>query len=60
MHILIVTVIGLLALAVFYVGARLLGRGGAAGASLFLWVWFVAAVVHGILRRRAGRHPRHQ
>ena len=49
MHILIVTLIGLMALAVLYFGARLLGVGGAAGASLFIWVWLAAAVVHGIL-----------
>lgn len=48
MHILIVTIIGLLALAVLYVGARLLGGSGAAGASLFIWVWFAAAVVNGV------------
>jgi hypothetical protein len=48
MHILIVTVVGLVALAAFYFGARLLGLGGAAGASLFIWVWLAAAVVNGV------------
>jgi hypothetical protein len=49
MHILIVTVIGLVALAVFFVGASLIGRGSAAGASLFIWVWLVASILNGVI-----------
>lgn len=48
MHILIVTVTGLLALAVLSTGARLLGIRAASAASLFVWLWLVVAVVSGL------------
>ena len=49
MHILIVVVIGLAALAVFVVAARLIGREGHApdGAWPFIWVWLVASIANG-------------
>ena len=47
MHILIVVVIGLLALAAFYFGAGLVGASSKAGAFAFIWLWFVASVGNG-------------
>jgi hypothetical protein len=47
MHIAIVVIGGLAALAMFYFGAGMLGRSGAAGAALFIWVWLVAAILNG-------------
>jgi hypothetical protein len=47
MHILIVVIGGLAALAMFYFGSGAFGRSGAAGAVLFIWVWLVASVLNG-------------
>ena len=47
MHVLMVVVIGLIALAVFYFGAGLLGRSAQTGASLFIWVWLAASLING-------------
>jgi hypothetical protein len=47
MHILIVVIVGLVALAVFYFGARLFGRSAQTGAAVFIWVWLAAALVNG-------------
>ena len=47
MHILTVVIFGLLALAVFYLGARLLKWGGRTGALIFIGVWLAAAIING-------------
>ena len=47
MHILMVTMAGLVALVVFYFGATLMGRPRASGAAIFIWVWLVAAILNG-------------
>lgn len=47
MHILMVTVAGLVALVVFYFGATLMGRPRASGAAVFIWAWLVAAILNG-------------
>jgi hypothetical protein len=47
MHILMVVVAGLVALAVFYFGATLMGSPRATGAALFIWAWLVAAILNG-------------
>ena len=47
MHIAMSVAFGLIALAVFYFGARLVQRSGQAGAAVFIWVWLVAALVNG-------------
>lgn len=47
MHILMVVVGGLMALALFYFAAVLTGRAGSAGAVLFIWVWLVASLLNG-------------
>jgi MFS superfamily sulfate permease-like transporter len=47
MHIVMVVVFGLIALAIFYFGARLFQRSGQAGAAVFIWVWLAAALVNG-------------
>jgi hypothetical protein len=47
MHIVMVAVIGLIALAVFYFGAGLFQRSGQTGAAVFIWVWLAAALVNG-------------
>ena len=46
-HILLVIVGGLVGLAVFYLGFRMFGRPGTAGAALFIWVWLAASVLNG-------------
>jgi len=46
-HIALVVVVGLVALAVFYFGAGLLGRSAATGAALFIWVWLAASILNG-------------
>jgi hypothetical protein len=46
-HILLVIVGGLVGLAVFYLGYRMFGRPGAAGAALFIWVWLAASLLNG-------------
>jgi hypothetical protein len=48
MHILMVTVAGLVVLAAFYFGAGLVGKTGAAAAFAFIWVWLAAAIVNAI------------
>jgi hypothetical protein len=47
MHILMVTVAGLVALVVFYFGATLMGRPRASGAAVFIPVWMLAAILNG-------------
>ena len=47
MHILMVVVAGLVGLVAFYFGATLMGRPRATGATLFIWVWLVAAILNG-------------
>jgi hypothetical protein len=47
MHVLMVTVGGLVALVVFYFGATLMGQARANGAALFIWVWLIAAILNG-------------
>ena len=47
MHIVVVTVGGLVALAMFYFGARLFGWAPATGAVVFIWAWLVASVLNG-------------
>jgi ABC-type Na+ efflux pump permease subunit len=47
MHIVIVVIGGLAALAMFWFGYRMFGRPPAAGAALFIWVWLAASVLNG-------------
>lgn len=47
MHIVIVVLGGLLALAVFHFSYRFAGLNPASGAALFIWVWLVASVLNG-------------
>jgi hypothetical protein len=49
MHVIMVTGIGLVALAVFYFGAGMLGRTGAAGAAIFIWAWLAASILNGLV-----------
>ena len=49
MHILIVIIGGLSALAMFYLGYRLAGHSPAAGAALFIWVWLAASILNGFV-----------
>jgi hypothetical protein len=49
MHILMLIVIGLVLLAVFFFGARLLSWSEKSGATAFIWVWLVASIVNGAL-----------
>ena len=44
MHTLMMVTAGFVALAVFVVVARLLGKGAAAGARSFIWPWLAASV----------------
>jgi hypothetical protein len=48
MHILMLVIAGLVVLAVFFLGGRLLNWSGQAGA-VFIWVWFVASIVNGAI-----------
>ena len=47
MHIVIVVIGGLAALAMFWFGARLTGRPGATGAKVFIGAWFIASILNG-------------
>jgi hypothetical protein len=47
MHIVIVTVGGLVALAIFYLGARMFGWAPRTGAMVFLWAWLAASLLNG-------------
>jgi hypothetical protein len=47
MHIVIVVIGGLAALAMFYFGARLFGWPPATGAAVFIWAWLVASILNG-------------
>jgi hypothetical protein len=47
MHIVIVTVGGLIALAMFYLGARMFGWAPATGAFVFIWAWLAASLLNG-------------
>jgi hypothetical protein len=47
MHIVIVTVGGLIALAMFYLGARMFGWAAATGAIVFIWAWLAASLLNG-------------
>jgi hypothetical protein len=49
MHILMLVIAGLVVLAVFFFGARLLNWRGQAGAAVFIWVWLVASIVNGAI-----------
>jgi hypothetical protein len=49
MHVVMVVGMGLAALAAFYFGASLIGRGGRDGARLFIWVWLAASVLNGLV-----------
>jgi hypothetical protein len=42
-----VTVGGLIALAMFYLGARLFGWAPATGAVVFIWAWLAASILNG-------------
>jgi hypothetical protein len=48
MHILIVTIIGLIVLALFVLVTRWMGSGAAAGARAFIPVWLIAALANGV------------
>jgi len=48
MHILIVVVFGLVALAAFWFGAGLFGVSGKTGAFVFIWLWLVASIGNGL------------
>jgi len=53
LHIAMFVGIGLLGLAACFFGAGLLGKNGAGGAAIFLWVWLVISVanaVYGVVR----------
>jgi len=45
-HVVMVTVAGLAGLALFYFGARLMGREGQDGARVFIWAWLAAALLN--------------
>jgi hypothetical protein len=47
MHILMLVVLGLVVLAVFFFGARLLNRSEKSGATAFIWIWLVASIING-------------
>jgi hypothetical protein len=47
MHIVIVTLGGLIALAMFYLGARMFGWAPATGAIVFIWAWLAASILNG-------------
>ena len=47
MHILMVVVFGLAALAVFFFGARLFNQSGQKGAVVFIGVWLIASILNG-------------
>jgi hypothetical protein len=47
MHIVIVTVGGLAALAMLYLGARMFGWAPATGAIVFIWAWLAASILNG-------------
>ena len=49
MHILMLVVFGLVALAVFYFGARLFNRSGQGGAAAFIGVWLIASILNGVV-----------
>ena len=53
MHILMLVVIGLVVLAAFVFGARLLNRSGPGapldGGRYFIWVWLLASVINGFV-----------
>ena len=46
-HIISVTILGLVGLAVFWFGFRMFRRPGPAGARLFIWAWLAAALLNG-------------
>jgi hypothetical protein len=46
-HIAIVTLGGLVALAMFYLGGRMFGWAGATGAIVFIWAWLAASILNG-------------
>ena len=47
MHIAMLVGAGLVALAVFYFGAGLMGRTREQGAARFIWVWLAASILNG-------------
>ena len=46
-HIIGVTILGLVGLAVFWFGFRMFGRPSAAGARMFIWAWLAASLLNG-------------
>jgi hypothetical protein len=60
MHVMAVTVAGLALLFVFILVSRLINRsgGGAGGARIFIWIWFLIAAANGTMGvLRAGISP---
>ena len=47
MHIVIVIIGGLAALAMFYFGYKMFGRPPATGAAVFIWAWLAASILNG-------------
>ena len=47
MHSVVVTLGGLITLAIFYLGARMAGWAPATGAFVFIWAWLAAAILNG-------------
>ena len=57
MHIAMLVAAGLVALAVFYFGAALMGKTRQEGAARFIWVWLAASILNAAVAspRRAFR-----
>ena len=49
MHIVTLVLLGLVFLAAFYFGARLMGRTPAQGAAVFLWVWLASSLLNAVV-----------
>lgn len=49
MQIAMIVVAGLIVLALFFFVASFIGKGGPAGAYVFIWFWFVAALANGAI-----------
>ena len=56
MHIAMLVAAGLVALAVFYFGAGLMGKTRQQGAARFIWVWLAASILNNRSASRR-RHP---
>lgn len=48
-HIVMLTLMGLVFLAGFWFGARLMGRTPAQGAALFVWAWLAASLLNALV-----------